>query len=137
MVSGCSVLAYWVGNYIADILFQAMPSVVAILGIHYFDISVPDVEYLFLITIFANPAFIYFFSFLCDKDETGSLLIKLVYFVIGIIGPIAISVLQVIPKTMDTANYLRWFFYPIPIYSLSFGYISIANMEIVALVRKL
>jgi len=70
-----------------------MPSIVAICGIHYFDIAVPKVEWLFLATVFSNPAFIYFFSFLFEKDETGSLLIKMVYFVIGIIGPIAISIL--------------------------------------------
>jgi len=93
MVSGCSLTSYWIGNYLADILFQALPSIVAIVGIHWFDISVPDVEYLFVVTIFSNPAFIYFFSFLFAKDETGSLVIKMVYFTIGIIGPIAISIL--------------------------------------------
>ena len=65
---------------------------------HAFGIDVPDVEILFLATIFANPAFIYFFSFLFDKDETGSLVIKMFYFVMGIIAPIAVSVLQVVNK---------------------------------------
>ena len=54
---------------------------------------------LFLITIFANPAFIYFYSFLFDKDETGSIVIKMVYFVLGIIAPLAISILQVVNDT--------------------------------------
>lgn len=93
---------------------------------------------LFLITIFANPAFIYFYSFLFDKDETGSIVIKMVYFVLGIIAPLAISILQVVnDTTIKIANVLRWFFYPFPIYSLTFGYMSISNRQIIQFVKKL
>lgn len=138
MVSGCSLTSYWMGNYIADIIFQTLPAVVGIIGVHAFDIDVPGVELLFAITIFANPAFIYFFSFLFEKDETGSLVIKMLYFVLGIIGPIAVSILQVVnDSTLKVANILRWFFYPFPIYSLTFGYISISNRQIIQFVQKL
>jgi len=138
MVSGCSLTSYWMGNYVADIIFQAVPSVVAIIGVHAFGIDVPGVEILFLITIFANPAFIYFFSFLFEKDETGSIVIKMLYFVIGIIAPLAISILQVVNEsTQNVANILRWFFYPFPIYSLTFGYMSISNRQIIQFVKKL
>jgi len=85
-----------------------------------------------LIHIFANPAFIYFFTFLFDKDEAGSLSIKLLYFIIGLIAPIAVSVLYVIPSTKDFGRVLRYVFYPFPSFSLTYGYISIANIEIVA-----
>ena len=53
--------------------------------------------------IFANPAFIYFLTFIFEKEETGSLVVKMIYFVIGIIAPIAISILQVVNSS--TANY--------------------------------
>jgi hypothetical protein len=43
--------------------------------------------------IFSNPTFIYFLSFLFEKEETGSLVVKMIYFIIGIIGPITISIL--------------------------------------------
>lgn len=105
---------------------------VAIAGIHAFGLKLPDVEVLFLIHIFANPAFIYFFSFLFDKDDSGSLSIKMLYFIFGIIAPIAISVLYVIPSTADLGKTLRYVFYPLPCFSLTYGFISIANIEIVA-----
>ena len=104
----------------------------AIAGIYAFDLTLPDVEILFLIHIFTNPAFIYFFSFLFEKDEAGSLSIKMVYFIMGIIGPIAVSVLFVIESTKDLGRVLRYFLYPLPCFSLTYGYISIANIEIVA-----
>jgi ABC-type multidrug transport system fused ATPase/permease subunit len=138
MISGCSLSAYWIGNYIADILFQAVPALVGIAGIHLFNIDVPKVEWIFLVVVFANPAFIYAFSFLFDKDEAGSLVIKMVFFLLGIIAPITISILQVVNETtQDVANILKWFFYPFPVYSLTFGYMSIANRALIQFVQKL
>jgi hypothetical protein len=93
MISGCSLSAYWMGNYIADILFQAVPACVAIAAIHLFNIDVPKIHWIFLTVIFANPAFIYAFSFLFEKDESGSLVIKMTYFLFGIIAPITVSIL--------------------------------------------
>ena len=99
----------------------------ALIFVNVFGIDVPDVGYLFMATMLSNPVFIYFFSFFFDKDESGSLALKMVYFSIGIIGPIAVSVLQVVNKTtQDVALVMRWFFYPFPIYSVTFGYMSIA-----------
>jgi len=64
--------------------------------------------------------------------------VKLIYIVFGIIGPIAVSILQVVNKTtQDVGNVLRWVFYPVPIFSLTFGYISIANREIIRAVQQL
>jgi len=105
-----------------------LPALFGIIGIHLFKIDIPDVEWLFLVTTFANPAFIYFFSFLFEKDEAGSLTIKMVYFILGIIAPIAVVILQVVNQTTnDVANVLRWFFYPFPVYCLTYGYMSIGN----------
>jgi len=88
--------------------------------------------------IFANPAFIYFLTFIFEKEETGSLVVKMIYFVIGIIAPIAISILQVVnSSTANYANILRWFFLPFPIFSLTLGYMSISNIDIIQLVNKL
>jgi hypothetical protein len=33
MVSGCSLSAYWIGNYAADIIFHSIPSVFGIIFI--------------------------------------------------------------------------------------------------------
>jgi hypothetical protein len=61
--------------------------------VHAFGLEVPLVEYLFRVTVFANPAFIYFFSFLFENVDSGSLTIKILFFLLGIIAPIAISIL--------------------------------------------
>jgi hypothetical protein len=66
---------------------------VAIIGLQIFNIEVEDVYILFIFMIFSNPTFIYFLSFLFEKEETGSLVVKMIYFIIGVIGPITISIL--------------------------------------------
>ena len=99
MISGSSLAAYWMGHYIADIIFHLFAAAGGILGVHAFGLDVPNVEWLFFVTAFSNPVFIYFFSFLFDKEDSGSLMIKVVYLVIGAVAPIAISFLQVINPT--------------------------------------
>ena len=137
MISGSSLLAYWLGNYAADILFQSLPAMFGIIFIHVFGIDVPDVGFLFLATMLSNPVFIYFFSFFFDKDESGSLVIKMFYFVFGIIAPITVSVLLVVNDTTNkVAEIMRWFFYPFPIYSITYGYMSIAQRSIIQLVKR-
>lgn len=97
-----------------------------------FDLDIPDVHWLFIAIVLANPAFIYFFSFLFEKDDAGSLAIKLIYFLFGMIAAIAITILQVFPNTKDVASILRWPFYIFPIFSLTSGYMSIGNKVILA-----
>ena len=96
IVSGGSLTSYWMANYLSDVIFQTIPALVAIGCIYAFGLKLPDVEVLFLIHIFANPAFIYFFSFLFEKDDAGSLALRMLYFIFGVIGSIAVSVLYVI-----------------------------------------
>ena len=130
MISGSGLVAYWMSHYIADMLFQGIPALFGIAGVYAFDIDVPQVWVLFLLHILAAPVFLYFLSFLFEKEESGSLVVKMVFFVVGIVAPIAISILQIFDNTVDIANALRWVFYPFPIFALVFGYISIANRKI-------
>lgn len=57
----------------------------------------------------------------------------MLYFIMGIIAPIAVSILEVVnATTKDVGQVIRWFFYPFPIFSLTYGYIGISNKQIVA-----
>jgi hypothetical protein len=44
----------------------------------------------FIINLFANPVFVYAISFFFDRDEAGSLAIKVIFFIFGIIAPITV-----------------------------------------------
>lgn len=61
-----------------------------------FNLNIPQVWIIFLVNLFANPVFVYAVSFFFERDEAGSLAIKAIYFIFGIIVPVAISILQVV-----------------------------------------
>lgn len=97
---------------------------IAIASIHSFGLEIPKVELLFVLTVFANPPFLYFISFFFSKEDAGSLFVKLMHFLLGLIAPITLVILQFInEKTMDIFEWTRWLLYPFPIFSLIFGYI--------------
>lgn len=124
MISGCSLTAYWVGNYLADILWQGLLALIAIASIHSFGLEIPKVELLFAVTVFANPPFLYFISFFFKKEDAGSLFVKLMHFLFGLIAPITLMILQFInEKTKKIYGTTKWMLYPFPIFSLIFGYI--------------
>ena len=103
------------------------------MGVHLFGLDVPGVELLFAVMIFTNPAFLYFFSFLFEKDDAGSLAIKMLSFLIGVVAPITISILDIVnADTKAVGQIIGWFFYPFPIFSLCYGYISIAQKDVLA-----
>jgi hypothetical protein len=138
MISGCSLTAYWVGNYLADILWQGLLALIAIASIHGFGLEIPKVELLFAVTVFANPPFLYFISFFFKKEDAGSLFVKLMHFVFGLIAPITLMILQFInEKTKKIYGTTKWMLYPFPIFSLIFGYIQIGNREILVWVYEL
>jgi len=49
--------------------------------------------------VFSNPAFIYFLSFLMPTEESGSLFVKIIYFLFGILAPIAVAILAFVNST--------------------------------------
>ena len=76
-----------------------------------------------MINLFANPVFVYAVSFLFKRDEAGATAIKAIFFFFGLIAPILIQVLSSIGgKKKDVADVLKWFFYPVPIFSLCSGF---------------
>jgi hypothetical protein len=68
-------------------------SIVSIAGYLIFGIECKDGWIIFILMIFANPSFIYVLSFFFQKEETASLAIKMIYFVIGLIAPLTIAIL--------------------------------------------
>lgn len=92
---------------------------------------VPQAWVLFLVNLLANPVFVYACSFLFSRDDAGSNAIKGIYFAFGIVAPVVMSVLQSLGGgKKDVADVLRWFFFPVPIFSLSSGFQNISNISV-------
>lgn len=137
MVSGGGKVAYWASHYIGDLIWQAPPSIIAVIAIQIFGVNLPQSYVLFIAFILAHPVCIYFLSFLFATDVSGSFAIRILYLVVGIILPIAVTVMFFIESTQEVAKVLRWFGYLFPVFSLNFGISQIADLSLLNQVQKL
>lgn len=137
MVSGSSVVAYWAGNYVADVVIQSVPAIVGLIFVKVFNITVPQVWVLFVGVTLANPVFVYALSFLFAKEDAGSFAIKLLYMTFGFVAPFAMSFLQIFPSTEATARVLRWFFMLLPIYDLCHGFMMITQIDLTRIIYQI
>lgn len=96
MVSGATSAAYWISQYLVDITFHLVPAIVAKVSILVFEIDAPQCEVVFFFFALVNPVFVYAISFIFDRDTKASVMIRVFYFVLGGLAPIAVQVLQVI-----------------------------------------
>ena len=137
MVSGASKLAYWASNFFVDFIYHQMIAQIARASIHYMGIDVPDVEYVFLAFSLVNPFFVYGLSFLFDTDAKASVIVRILYFVLGAVAPIAIQVLSVVnPRTREIGEYLAEYFINWPMFNLNHGYLSIKHRRMISLLAK-
>ena len=60
------------------------------LTVHLCEIDAPDIEHLFFTFSLVNPLFVYSISFLFDTDSKASVLVRVLYFALGGVAPIAI-----------------------------------------------
>lgn len=59
-----------------------------------------------------NPFFVYALSFLFDTDTKASVVVRILYFALGGVAPIAIQVLYVVnEKTIEIGKMLAEYFY--------------------------
>ena len=93
MVSGASKFAYWASNFFVDFLYHILIAMVALLSIQRHEIDAPKIEELFFSFSVVNPLFIYAVSFLINSDSQASVIIRIFYFALGGVAPIAIQVL--------------------------------------------
>jgi len=69
---------------------HGIPSLFSLIIVHKFEIDVPMCEGHFVFFCLSNPLFLYSISFLFDTDAKGSILVRMFYFVMGAIVPLAL-----------------------------------------------
>ena len=120
IVSGATLKAYWIANYIVDFCTHMIPGIVAKLCIVYFEIDAPKFEHLIFWFALANPLCIYILSFIFDSDGKASILLRIFYVVIGGAAPITMQILMVFTETKhDWAPWLNSYFIYAPVYNLN------------------
>lgn len=89
MISGGSKIAYWLSHYILDVLTHSIPATLTCICIKVFEVNAPEVETIFFWFCLANPIFIYAMHFVFYNDSMASVFIRVFYFAMGGVAPIA------------------------------------------------
>ena len=83
MVSGASKVAYWISNYIIDLLKLALPTLTGIVCVPIFNLDLPQSWLLFVMNWFAILPFTYASSFVFKKESTARNFTRFLHIVLG------------------------------------------------------
>lgn len=110
---------------------------VAQLAIKVCNIDAVDFDQILLLFAIVNPCFVYSMTFFFETDSKASVLIRIMFFVLGGVAPITIQILRVVnPRTNQIGEMLKPYFVPWPIYNLTMSYISIINRQMLTLYHE-
>jgi len=132
LISGVSLMAYWLSNGAMDIFKSLIPCGVAIGMIYAFDVALPHGWILILVYGFTIIPFTYATSFFFIKEnaaQTGSLLIN---FFMGVILSPVFTIFHMFDDTRPIAKYLGWIFRIVPSFCLAYGSNNISYKEVYA-----
>ncbi|TMW59992.1 hypothetical protein Poli38472_000034 [Pythium oligandrum] len=146
LVSGVNLLAFWLANYVWDLLVFILPGGAALILIQAYKLSsltgsseclsctsetFPTVIVLFVVFGFAICPFAYCLSFFFSNHASAQTKVIMLNLLLGLALMIVSFVLDVIDSTKSTNRVLKWFFRLSPIYDLSTGLLDLTILAIV------
>ena len=139
LVSGVSILAYWLSSFAWDLVKYMIPGIITPLLIRAFNLKAlvePISVYnsiwsLFILFGFAIIPYTYAVSFLFKSYSIAQFFIFLLNLIVGVIGGLAVWVLIIISDiTRDVAKVMIYPFYLVsPIFCLSYGLMTVGNRD--------
>ncbi|KAE8985099.1 ATP-binding cassette sub-family A member 2 [Phytophthora rubi] len=145
LVSGVSLTAFWLANYLWDLMMYVVPCVAAILLIKLFDISAltgnsecssctsatfPAVIVLFVLFGLAICPFTYCLSFLFKEHAAAQTFTMKINFLVGVVLMIVSYILDVIESTESVNAVLKFIWRLSPLFDLGNGLLSLVLNEL-------
>lgn len=135
LISGMSLPAYWVANYIFDILKGVIPSALVIGLMYAFQLNYEWVWVLFLLYPVGVIPFTYVTSFFFSSENIAQTVTIFLHFVFAGIGGIVVYILRVIPATIEVGDLLLWIFKIIPSFCLTNSIMFASSKDVFAKIR--
>ena len=130
IISGISLMSYWVNNYFFELIKYYIIGGVCILFLKIFDFYEDYVYILYLLYGPSMVSFTYLLSFLFKKEGTGQTLIILVNLLIGALGGTAILIMRIYENVINTAKVIANIFRIVPSFCFCYGYNSLINRNV-------
>ena len=126
-ISSKSIIAYWIVNYIFELVKYYFTCGVCIFLIWIFDYYE---KYLELLYVLYGPAMVsstYFLVSFFQNESTAQNIVILVNFFIGALGSVVILLLRGMDNTYEDAKILEYIFAVLPSFYFNFGYDFLLN----------
>ncbi|TMW64067.1 hypothetical protein Poli38472_014184 [Pythium oligandrum] len=147
LVSGVSLPAFWLSNYLWDMAIYMVPFIAAIVLIQAFDISsftgndcvacssatFPAVVLLFLLFGLAICPFTYCMSYLFSNHASAQTYTIMINYVIGLVLMVVSFILDIIESTEDANAVLVFLWRLSPLFSLGNGLLRLSLNEITSI----
>uniref|UniRef100_H3GYZ5 ABC transporter domain-containing protein n=1 Tax=Phytophthora ramorum TaxID=164328 RepID=H3GYZ5_PHYRM len=145
LVSGVSLAAFWLANYLWDLMMYVVPCIAAILLIKAFDISAltgsaectgctsetfPAVILLFVLFGFCVCPFTYCLSFVFKEHASSQTLTMKINFLLGVVLMIVSYILDIVDSTKSVNSVLKFVWRLSPLFDLGNGLLSLVLNEI-------
>ncbi|ETO60198.1 hypothetical protein F444_21574 [Phytophthora nicotianae P1976] len=145
LVSGVSLTAFWLANYLWDLMMYVVPCIAAIILIKAFDISAltgnsectsctsdtfSAVIVLFLLFGLAICPFTYCLSFLFKEHAASQTFTMKINFLLGVVLMIVSYILDVIESTESVNSVLKYLWRLSPLFDLGNGLLSLVLNEL-------
>jgi len=141
IVSGVSITAYWFSNFLVDIIKYMIPAVISALVTMGLDATalIKDDKlgalWLdFILYGFAIVPFVYLTAFLFRNYGTAQIASFFFNFCTGFILGLVVSLLRLFDSTQGAGEVLQWILRPLPSFSMCYGFLNLANRDILTLV---
>ena len=137
LISGASMISYWLSNYLVDFVKSLIPIVFAIAMVFVFSVDLPFIWVHFLIFTIAIHPFTYATTFVFKKDTVAQMITMMMNIFLAGFLPIVILLLQAFKNVRDVGNALRWVPMFSPTYNVVNAIMQINTRKIYALVDGL
>ena len=126
-VSGINILAYWMVNYIYELIKYYFTCGICLLMLWAFSFYK---KYLYILYLIYGPAMVsvtYILSFLFDSESGAQNGIILINFLLGALGSTIIIMLRALENTKNIAKFLQYIIGFLPSFCFNFGYSLLLN----------
>ena len=134
-ISGMNRIAYWIVNYIFELVKYYFTCGVCIFFIWLFDYYE---NYLIILYILYGPAMIsstYILSFFFNKESTAQNIVILLNFVIGALGAVVVLLLRGMENTYENIKIVEYIFAIMPSFCFNFGYDLLLNKLLIYIIE--
>ena len=126
LISGVSMLAYWLSNAVVDVIKCLIPTVLAIIFLPAFNITLPYGWLLILLYGFSIIPFTYATSFIFNAENLAQIATLMLHFLLGVVLSQVFIIFKLFDSTRQVGIVLGWIFRCVPSFALSYGILNIS-----------